>query len=80
MVGRPWTTPAQKLYLETMLASYLAVDELPNNGKALGRFWVVLNEEFFRRFPEPDAAKLKATKDVSLLQSTMGIKLTRVFL
>jgi hypothetical protein len=73
MVGRSWTTPAQKLYLETMLPTYLAVDEQPNNGKALSHFWVVLNEEFFQRFPEPDAAKVGSTKDVSLEQSTMEI-------
>jgi hypothetical protein len=67
MLGREWTTAPQKLYLESMFPSYLAVDELPNNNKALGRFWVVLNEEFFQRFPETGRATLVVTKNVSLL-------------
>ncbi|KAJ7792052.1 hypothetical protein B0H14DRAFT_3565188 [Mycena olivaceomarginata] len=63
MVCREWTTAPQKLYLESMFPSYLAVDELPNH------FWVALNEEFFQRFPETGRATLVVMKDVSPLQT-----------
>ncbi|KAJ7769737.1 hypothetical protein B0H14DRAFT_2632701 [Mycena olivaceomarginata] len=82
MVGREWTTAPQKLYLESMFPSYLAVDELPNNSKALGRFWAALNEEFFQRFPETsrrffggDKRSLEDLDAVSCIGSGPGCEL-----
>ncbi|KAJ7896406.1 hypothetical protein B0H14DRAFT_3425774 [Mycena olivaceomarginata] len=45
-----WATPPQRDFLQSKLSSYMAATDQTNQ-KSLARFWVTLNESWFKLFP-----------------------------
>jgi hypothetical protein len=72
MVGREWTTTAEKDHLMALLPPYHQAAAKRNNEKSLARFWTKMNTSFFAEFPSRNS-EAGAIKKVSVLDITPKI-------